>query len=90
MSFTRIFKANHGNKNMLLGKEFILWDLTQVGFQISASMLHNICLPFVNRLKALYSWENNKTETIQTGQIQTDPEKNSTKISVIAGISTLR
>ena len=89
MSFTRNFKANHGNKNMLLGKEFILWDLTQVGFQISASMLHIICLPFVNRLKALYSWENNKTETNE-GQIQTDPEKNSTKISVIAGISTLR
>ena len=51
ISFTRIFKANHGNKNMLLGKEFILWDLTQVGFQISASMLHNICLPFVNHFK---------------------------------------
>ena len=44
-----------------------------------------ICKPF----QALYSWENNKTETNE-GQIQTDPEKNSTKISVIAGISTLR
>jgi len=26
------YKVNHGNKSMLLGHEYILWDLTQAGF----------------------------------------------------------